>query len=310
MIPRRRGRLRKRVGTGRSWRLGRKGLLLRSTRPGPKDAGGRNTERHGPRLHHAGPWVEPGLPLRHGRRRRASERGAIAAVAAGAAGGGGRGWGRRWAGSGRPAFLPLLVGRSTGRGARSGGRRRGTPSVEGLSTGAELLLELLETFLLEKKLGAHLAEGGKRILAIDGGDHVAKFGVEAAEQIHHLIVLTDRMPNVGELPGQHLQLGAVLSHGEITLHEGTELRFEVDDAGEAIVVEQFLNHRPDSDGSVVLLHDDVEEVGGDGGVEPVDDALVDHGPLRIGEAGRGGVLTWSRRPNFTKAVSKRRRHWE
>ena len=77
--------------------------------------------------------------------------------------------------------------------------------------------------------------------------------------------------------------------GRDTDNEGTELRFEVDGAGEAVVVEQLLDRRPDGEGGVILLHDDVEEVGGDGGVEPVDDALVDHGPLRIGEAGRGGA---------------------
>jgi len=53
-------------------------------------------------------------------------------------------------------------------------------------------------------------------------------------------------------------------------------------------VEEFLDGGPDGERVVVLLHDGVEEVGGDRRVEPVDDALVDHGPLRVGETRSGG----------------------
>jgi hypothetical protein len=84
-----------------------------------------------------------------------------------------------------------------------------------------------------------------------------------------------------ELISEALQLGAVVMDGEVALLDAPELSLQEDSALELVVAEVALDVGPEREGGDVGLVDEVEDVGGDGGVDPVDKTTVDLTPLVV-----------------------------
>ena len=117
-----------------------------------------------------------------------------------------------------------------------------------------------------------------------GGDHqldVAVLGIEPAEEIKHLARFRDGLSNVAELVGNALEGGAVLVNAGVALRDGVQLGLEVDGAGHLVVAEEPLDVAQEDERGETRLVDDVEDALVDGGVDPVDDCLVDLPPFGV-----------------------------
>ena len=79
--------------------------------------------------------------------------------------------------------------------------------------------------------------------------------VEAADDVEDEGAVLNGFAEVGKVVGHALELLAVIGDGEITLHKSSELG--VEDEGASLAVTQELG-----------LDDDVDEVAGEGPVEP------------------------------------------
>lgn len=115
----------------------------------------------------------------------------------------------------------------------------------------------------------------------DAGDVGAVLGVEAAQHVQHLTAIRHRLADVAKSVGKELEFGVVLGDREIALVEGAILGLEIDRAVELVVVEETVDGGPDGVGGGVGGAHDVEDVRGDGVVEPADEALINHGPIWI-----------------------------
>jgi hypothetical protein len=140
---------------------------------------------------------------------------------------------------------------------------------------------IIAKFLKEQRR-TNLQEGGWSALRGDGGDNMPESRTEAADEIDHLIFIANRIPEVGKLVGERLEMTAILRDHHLTLLKAPELSFNVHGAGEDIVAEHAFNHALDLGRRAVGLHDKAAELGGDGGAEPVDDAIIVHDPLGVG----------------------------
>jgi hypothetical protein len=152
----------------------------------------------------------------------------------------------------------------------------GVEGVAGLHLVVMLQLELLEE---EVKASAH--EGVRRELGGDDGLDVAILRVEVAEEIEHLARLGHRLADIAEVVGELLEAGGVLGHAHVALVDGAELGLEVDRALQLVVAEDALDVGPGGVGGGVRFVDDVEDVLGVRGVDPIDHTVVNHGPLRV-----------------------------
>jgi hypothetical protein len=74
--------------------------------------------------------------------------------------------------------------------------------------------------------------------ALDDGLDVAVARVQAAEQVEHLTGLGDGVPNVAQVVGEALELGAVLVDAQVALLNAAELDFVEDSALKFVVAEQ------------------------------------------------------------------------
>jgi hypothetical protein len=108
---------------------------------------------------------------------------------------------------------------------------------------------------------------------------VAVGGAEAAKKVEHLARFRDRVTNIAKLIGQPLELAAVFMDGEISLLHAPELSFEEDGSLEFVVTKVTFNIRPKGEGSDVRFVDEIEDIGGNGGVYPIDNAAVDLSPV-------------------------------
>jgi hypothetical protein len=118
-----------------------------------------------------------------------------------------------------------------------------------------------------------------RSFTLDDRLDVAVAGIQTAEQVEDLTRLGDGMPDVAQIVGEALELGAVVSDAHVALLNAAELRLVVDGALQFVVAEEGLDITPESECRGVRLVDDVEHRLLDGGVEPIDDAMVNLTPL-------------------------------
>jgi len=95
--------------------------------------------------------------------------------------------------------------------------------------------------------------------------------VEAADDVEDEGAVLNGFAEVGEVVGHALELFAVIGDGEITLHKSSELG--VEDEGASLAVTQALGLDSEPSGASggaagAPSQDDVDEVAGEGPVEP------------------------------------------
>jgi hypothetical protein len=117
---------------------------------------------------------------------------------------------------------------------------------------------------------------------------VAVFGAQTTEEVENLARFRDWVADVAELVGETLELCAVIMNRHITLLHIAELGFQKDGAFKLVVSKMAFNIRPEGKGGDVGLVDEIEDVGGDGGADPVDEATVDLSPLGVALGDRRG----------------------
>ena len=172
---------------------------------------------------------------------------------------------------------------------RSGSARVGGTGVAGEErlTGLRLVIVLQLKFLKGEE-GARALEGVGRT---PGGDHrldVAVPGVQPAVKVEHLARFRDGLANVTKFVGEALEMGALLVDAGVALRDGPQLGLEEDSTVHLVVVEDVLDGAPEGERGDARAVDDVEDTFVDGGVDPIDDRLVDLPPL-------GGALSHGRR---------------
>ena len=112
----------------------------------------------------------------------------------------------------------------------------------------------------------------------DGGDAVCELVVEAAEEADDEVGVGDGSTDVAEGVGQDLELAAVLRDRHVPLVKPVELLTSLDGAIHDVVEELVGDGGPGGVGVVGRLDDGGEEVGGERGVEPGDNASIDLRP--------------------------------
>jgi hypothetical protein len=90
-----------------------------------------------------------------------------------------------------------------------------------------------------------------------------------------------------ELVGHGLDALAVDAEGGGPLGGVVDLNVEVVDPGVDVVLEELAQGRPESIGGGGLAEDEIEDLGGDARVDPLDDDEVIRNPARIGGAWNG-----------------------
>lgn len=151
----------------------------------------------------------------------------------------------------------------------------------GESLSRHSLLVVLQLNFFKKKIRASTHKRVRREL---GGDHrldVAVRRVQPAEEIEDLARLGDGVTDVAKRVGELLEASAVLADRHVALMKGTELSFDVDRALEFVVTKETFDVVPDEVRRGTRLVDDVKHILGDGVVDPVHDAVVEHVPLGV-----------------------------
>ena len=126
----------------------------------------------------------------------------------------------------------------------------------------------------------HLGEGGLRDEGEVGGG-VPEVLVEAAGEGADEELVADLFPQITELIGELLEAHAKIIDGRVKLLAPVKLTIEEDLALQPIVGEEAVELGPDRIGVVLVVHHGVEEVAGDGEVEPADDGGVEDHPLLV-----------------------------
>jgi hypothetical protein len=140
--------------------------------------------------------------------------------------------------------------------------------------------------LLKEKVRACTSKCVGWELGLDRWLEVAVFGIQVAQHIKNLAWLRDGEADITQAIGNVLELGAVVVDAQVALLDGAELNLQVHSALHLVVAEQALDGAPDGECRGIQLVHVVEDAFGTGGLEPVDDCVVVHLPLRIALAER------------------------
>jgi hypothetical protein len=92
-----------------------------------------------------------------------------------------------------------------------------------------------------------------------------------------------------KLVGHGLDALAIDAEGGGPLDGVVDLGVEVVDPSVDVVLEELAQERPESSGGGGLAEDDIEDLGGDTRIDPLDDGEVVRNPARIGGAWNGVV---------------------
>ena len=95
----------------------------------------------------------------------------------------------------------------------------------------------------------------------------------------------DCLAEITESIRHTLETPAVVRDGQVTLDKVPELGVEVEDPCLPVAEKLRLNGEPSGAGGGTALHDDVDEVVGNGAVEPRPDDAVHAPPIRRGHSG-------------------------
>ena len=112
---------------------------------------------------------------------------------------------------------------------------------------------------------------------------MGKLVVQPAQEVDNEILIRERRANVAQRVCQYLDLAAVLSDGHVSLVESVERLPGLDSALDDVVKKLGADGVPGGVSVVVQLDHSGEEVGGECGVKPGDDAGVDLHPLGVVE---------------------------
>lgn len=93
--------------------------------------------------------------------------------------------------------------------------------------------------------------------------------------------MSNRLTDVAQLIGQFLEAAGVLCDVHTTLDEVAEFSFQVHSMMQLIVAELLADLGPDDVRRWLGSASDGEQILRDGVVQPVDNALVDHAPVRV-----------------------------
>jgi hypothetical protein len=109
--------------------------------------------------------------------------------------------------------------------------------------------------------------------------------IESAKDRQNQGLIADWLAHVGERVGEVLELGAVVTKGEVALRSVAEVGLKLDRAMLLVIAEEVLDGVLDGARGGAGAHVDVEEAGGDGAVYPGEHGVVIATPSR----GRGLV---------------------
>lgn len=142
--------------------------------------------------------------------------------------------------------------------------------------------------LLQEQVRHRTSEGVWWRLGFDDRLYRSILGAEATEKVEYLTRLGDGVADVTKLVGEALEFGAVVVDGQVALLDVAEFSLQKNGALELVVTKVAFNVGPERERRDARLVDVVEDVLGDGGVDPIDDAAVDLSPF-------GGALGDRRR---------------
>jgi len=120
------------------------------------------------------------------------------------------------------------------------------------------------------------------------GTACQNFELRQTKHVEDLAHLANRLPNIAQSIGKLFQPAGVGGDIHVALNETLKLRLEVDDAVEFLVPELIMDGGPDGVRRGLGRAYDGANVLGHGVVQPAEDALVCHGPLRVTAVGDGG----------------------
>jgi hypothetical protein len=130
-----------------------------------------------------------------------------------------------------------------------------------------------------------LEEGGEGRQERCKGGHALVPLIKALDDVPDERIVRDRRSDISERIGGRFLLQAVGSDGLVALLDVAEFLPEVAGASLLVVAEEGGDAREDGEGDGTLGHDHVDDVGGDGAVQPAQDSGVD------GSDGRGDVVS-------------------
>jgi hypothetical protein len=134
---------------------------------------------------------------------------------------------------------------------------------------------------LDKRgMGPHHGDEGRLLL-----EPIAKPLKEDVDEL----AIRHGIAEFAELVGHCLDALAVDAEGGGPLDSVANFSVEVVDPGVDVVLEELAQGRPESSGGGYLTEDEIEDLGGDAGVDPLDDGEVVRNPARIGGVGNGVV---------------------
>lgn len=110
---------------------------------------------------------------------------------------------------------------------------------------------------------------------------IVVFFIQTSEKIEDERLVSDRFAEVGEGVCHGTKMTAVVGAGHVALDEGVEFGGEVDGAKLGVAEELVLEVAPDDTRGRRRGQDFMEEVGGDGSVEPSEHDAVHLGPVRM-----------------------------
>jgi hypothetical protein len=137
--------------------------------------------------------------------------------------------------------------------------------------------------------GADLGKGGAEPHRGDEGRLLLEPIAKPLEEDVDELAVRHGVAEFAELVGHRLDALAVDAEGGGPLDDVANLGVEVVDLCVDVVLEELAQGRPESSGGGGLTEDEIEDLGGDAGVNPLDDGNVIRNPARIGGAGNGVV---------------------
>jgi hypothetical protein len=119
--------------------------------------------------------------------------------------------------------------------------------------------------------------------------------IESAKDCQNQGLIVDWLVDIGEQVSDVLELGTVVTEGEVALRSVAEVGLELDGAMLLVIVEEVLDGVLDGAHGGAEAHDDAEKVGGDGAVYPGEHGVVTRPQAEVGVLSELDGAEWHRR---------------